>query len=491
MNPFRNRKPILEVSSFYGRHSELRAIYQQLLLQPPQCCAVIGLPRSGKTSLLYALHHTQQHEPPAALRITPLALPPVFVYVNAGPYVDLGEFHLQGALYFWRDIAYALAQSLPGEYAAPSLAGPVAGDSEALDQIYALRQYIASTIRDCPDVTVVFLIDNAEGLARLPRSTSSLLRTLIQDSAIGDRMAYVATSHVPLYQLYDPATLQEPSSFWSLFAETIYLGLLEPDEAHALIMQRAAATPQHLFNARDAAMLLQLAGRHSDLLTLACALLHDWRTREPDAHPFEWTVFEDQLYEAAVPLCQAIWQSLRDTVPGVYTVLGHIAEQQPFETEQQRATLPLLERLGMIEQRDDRYYIFSQIMHRFVRQQLADMLPLSEPEPVPIVPSAAPLAPEPLPFVIPADNLPEHTPLPPAFTHLESAVYSFLSSNAGVVCDRESIKRAVWKDTPPSDSALQKLIERIREKIEPDPKHPRRLIAVRGQGYILRTDISS
>jgi DNA-binding response OmpR family regulator len=37
----------------------------------------------------------------------------------------------------------------------------------------------------------------------------------------------------------------------------------------------------------------------------------------------------------------------------------------------------------------------------------------------------------------------------------------------------------------PSDSALQKLIERIREKIEVDPKHPRRLLAVRGQGYIL------
>jgi DNA-binding response OmpR family regulator len=48
------------------------------------------------------------------------------------------------------------------------------------------------------------------------------------------------------------------------------------------------------------------------------------------------------------------------------------------------------------------------------------------------------------------------------------------------------VKRAIWPVSPPSDSALQKIIERIRDKIEPDPKHPRKLIAVRGQGYMLR-----
>ncbi len=57
-----------------------------------------------------------------------------------------------------------------------------------------------------------------------------------------------------------------------------------------------------------------------------------------------------------------------------------------------------------------------------------------------------------------------------------------------MVCTRDAIKQAIWADEPPTDSALQKLIERIRDKIEPDPRHPRRLIAVRGQGYMLRPD---
>jgi DNA-binding response OmpR family regulator len=38
----------------------------------------------------------------------------------------------------------------------------------------------------------------------------------------------------------------------------------------------------------------------------------------------------------------------------------------------------------------------------------------------------------------------------------------------------------------PSQSALQKIIERIREKIEDDPDSPYKLIAVRGRGYMLR-----
>jgi DNA-binding winged helix-turn-helix (wHTH) protein len=103
-------------------------------------------------------------------------------------------------------------------------------------------------------------------------------------------------------------------------------------------------------------------------------------------------------------------------------------------------------------------------MHRFILQQ-----------------TAAPAASAPPPPAAPA-------PASPAFTHLEGAVYAFLRANAGIVCDREHIKRAVWETDPPSDSALQKLIERIRDKIEPDPKHPRRLLAVRGQGYILHPD---
>lgn len=75
----------------------------------------------------------------------------------------------------------------------------------------------------------------------------------------------------------------------------------------------------------------------------------------------------------------------------------------------------------------------------------------------------------------------------PTFTYLEKQVYNYLRERAGRVCSRDEIKRAVWRDELPSDSALQKIIERIRAKIEPDTKNPQYLVAIRGQGYILNT----
>ena len=76
----------------------------------------------------------------------------------------------------------------------------------------------------------------------------------------------------------------------------------------------------------------------------------------------------------------------------------------------------------------------------------------------------------------------------PGLTHQEKKVYDYLKAHRGELCPREDIKWAVWQGNEPTNSALQKIIERIREKIELDPDNPRYLIAVRGKGYILRED---
>ncbi len=68
-------------------------------------------------------------------------------------------------------------------------------------------------------------------------------------------------------------------------------------------------------------------------------------------------------------------------------------------------------------------------------------------------------------------------------------MFDYLRAHTGEVCNREEIKRVIWgEEDNLTNSALQKIIERIRGKIEPDPENPRYLLAVRGQGYILRED---
>jgi hypothetical protein len=369
-----------------------------------------------------------------------------------------------------------------------------------LDHVYEIKGAVEQLIKEHEQRTVVLLIDNVEGIARLPRTSSSFLHTLAQDPAIARRVAYVATSRKPLYQLYAPHTWQEPSSFWSLFDNAVYLGLLDDTAARNFILQSGAYPRRDLFSPGDIAFVLHLAGRHPDVLTIACAHVYDWYAvnRRPTDQAARLTLTW-QVYEAALPLCQMLWDSLANSAPGAHDVLHMLAHGlAPERTDEHLSLLHDLERRGVVEYDGRQWRIFSDVMRRFVQRQypsegtlggerLLDslLLPIDHFSPD-VFPGSDFTAS--LPLDVPDG---EETPapnLPPAFTHLENEVYAYLRAHAGIVCDRESIKRAIWKDTPPSDSALQKLIERIREKIEPDPRSPRKLIAVRGQGYMLRAD---
>jgi len=63
----------------------------------------------------------------------------------------------------------------------------------------------------------------------------------------------------------------------------------------------------------------------------------------------------------------------------------------------------------------------------------------------------------------------------------------FLHRNVGRVCSKDEIAEAVWPEYKGAvyDYNIEKLISRLRHKIEPDPAHPQFIITVRGRGYRL------
>lgn len=66
----------------------------------------------------------------------------------------------------------------------------------------------------------------------------------------------------------------------------------------------------------------------------------------------------------------------------------------------------------------------------------------------------------------------------------EFELLSFLLANAGRVLPRGRLLDQVWGSDYYGDSkTLDVHIKRVRAKIEPDPKHPRRIVTVRGLGY--------
>lgn len=71
----------------------------------------------------------------------------------------------------------------------------------------------------------------------------------------------------------------------------------------------------------------------------------------------------------------------------------------------------------------------------------------------------------------------------------EYLLLELLHRNAGKICSRDEIIPAVWPEVQDpgsiSDASIDQLIHRLREKIEPDPGRPSRILSKKGFGYML------
>jgi pSer/pThr/pTyr-binding forkhead associated (FHA) protein len=71
----------------------------------------------------------------------------------------------------------------------------------------------------------------------------------------------------------------------------------------------------------------------------------------------------------------------------------------------------------------------------------------------------------------------------------EYELLTFLYSNAGNICSRDRIIEAVWPESQDpgaiSDATVDQLIHRLREKVEPEPSKPIRIVSKKAFGYML------
>lgn len=81
---------------------------------------------------------------------------------------------------------------------------------------------------------------------------------------------------------------------------------------------------------------------------------------------------------------------------------------------------------------------------------------------------------------------------PVALTHKEFELLKFLMQNKGKVIKRDLLLERVWGyDTEIDTRTVDVHIRYLRQKIEPDPAHPRYLETVRGVGYCFAAEDTS
>ena len=72
-------------------------------------------------------------------------------------------------------------------------------------------------------------------------------------------------------------------------------------------------------------------------------------------------------------------------------------------------------------------------------------------------------------------------------TNREYELLLFLMKHRGTVFSRDALYERVWGEEALGDGATVTVhIQRLREKIEPDPSNPKIIQTVRGAGYIIR-----
>ncbi len=488
-------------SAFWGRKKELSIIWGRLLSMPPQSVMVIGEPYMGKTRLVKRL----------------MELPPVdeqgkeyhftFVYLDCKRYIELVEDwrstaqadkeqsveqkHERGmgnfaAARFWWDLYHILPRSSQGDEQFPEPRRNE-DDTSLIDATYDISIAVEKWVQS-QSQPVIFILDNFEGVSRLPLRNSDRLRSL------GDNCAFILTSRYALYILYNyhPASWAQPSPFYNIFSDTVYLGLLPEQEVSkylAKAAQDAEKSGSH-WQPQDAAFIRKMAGRHPELLRIACARVFEERfssqpTSETEAQDYKFLAL--RLVQDGRQLCKQLWEGLAN--PELYGLVRSpdvtIKEENHLLSPYQSTLLDIahgrvasdtkilfeLEQRGLIEGGNEKWCIFSDVLQQFV---------LLQEEATGKTNSGGKAAAS---FSGTPSERDDERPL----TFMEGKVYDYLKAHLDDVCDKAEIMQAVWGEhNMPSSSALQKIIERIREKIEDDADSPYKLIAVRGRGYLLR-----
>jgi CHAT domain-containing protein len=208
-NPFITSTAVRTQNLFFGRLDEIKQLYAAISAAAPQHCAVIGLPKSGKSSLLTALAN-------AELQKQFLADPTAFLFVP----VDCSLAHLDTP----SDLYVRLI-----EYIAKACGREISG-GDILDG--AAFMAMVNELRG--QRRMVLLLDEFDTLLAAEGCNDAMLANM--RGFAGPDVALVVAANDTVERICRRAQKTQ-AELWTLFDMVIYPRLLNPNEAHQAIKQ--------------------------------------------------------------------------------------------------------------------------------------------------------------------------------------------------------------------------------------------------------------
>lgn len=450
----------MTVSPFFPRDADLRFIAERVT--DGDCCAVVGVSNVGKSHLLRAWRNPEIVRFYLGAATDGLG----FVYIDFNLMLEMSE---QGFYELILRTVLSILRELPTE---PKIYDQV---HEAYRRVVeptnpfqvplSFNEGIITLCEDWPR-RLVFLFDEFDEVFQGIDERVFLNLRALRDQ-YPDQLSYVVAT---LQRLAESRKGPEISEFSELFThDTRYLGMLsESDSLH--LVDEFAREEGLVFTSQDRAFVMAQAGGHPGLLRATCHVLARALERdEPDrVRAADYRLLQQRLEDDVTVRgeCVKLWNNLPTELQS--TLIDFLADKQI-----DRLSLRRLHEKGiLVEDRDGSYRLLSKSFEGLARRQrlLKD----------PIQPGVH--------LDIEAGEVTVDGCIVPVLTDLEYRLMLLLYGQIDKICDKYRIVEAVWGEDyieEVDDARIEKLISRVRQKIEPDPVNPRYLVTVRGRGYRL------
>ncbi|RME85120.1 MAG: hypothetical protein D6775_03660 [Caldilineae bacterium] len=297
-------------------------------------------------------------------------------------------------------------------------------------------------------------------------------RTFLNLRALKDRhgpaLTYVIATDRRLSHIRSGEFVDE---FKELFAmRTHYIGPLSEEETRDFIAHRIQALNAS-FDDNDIRFLWAQAGGHPTLTEIACRHLAAVTGEVQRSDTEDWLIHREVRNilreDMSVTLeCEKIW---RDLTLEEQAFLSGLFRAETIHDPQTRNELL---HKGLLRKQEGDLIPFCDLFRYFVQRRSAVKVGLSKGVRVDAETGE-----------VTVDGKPVET-----LTRLEFRLLLLLYGHLNKICDKYSIVEAVWGEEYVDevyDSSIEKLVSRLRRKIEPDPSNPRYLLTVRGRGYKL------
>lgn len=461
MSDYLSREPVLSEAGFIGRQAELDWVNDILSRPSPQNCNITGEPRSGKTSLLHQI------------KVRQIGI--LSKQVGLHVWLRLAELPEHRAFTFWKQ--FFLQLRVTQQEAGLGQPGEKLPEDERL-LFDALDEYIDLLLTETECQRLLILIDDFDLLIRgISSRDLDWLRSLA--TRYSEALAFVITSSDSLVTLSDRLLQREELQMQvSPFANMFHnreLTLLTRVEAEELCRETAVAEEQPALSEEDINFLLQEAGRHPALLKIGLSYLFEARQYEEGPAVYQEVAGDIRLDQHVNWLCRQLW--LRRTTEEQLALTdisyGESVEIDPIL----RARLK--KQLGLVEKRQGELTLFADCFCYWIQRELQkDKEPASRPKS--------------------ASHSDELTYLPEqrlvyledrevTLTSLEGRLLEYFLAHKNEVCTIADLLENVWGPGK-TRSVVEKAVNRLRVKIEEDPKRPRFILSARGEGYIFRLE---